>query len=295
LNILSLFDGISCGRVALERANISVDRYVAFEINNKAIQISKNNYPNIERYGDVTVANFKEFVGFDLLIGGSPCQSLSSSNVWLKDGEYGVNGEGKSRLFWEFVRALLIVKPKYFLFENVASMKNADKDIITKALGVEPVMINSSQFSGQHRRRYYWTNIPFEITNDRYVNTIMQDILENQVDDKYYLKQGTLDCIMKPASKGWQSGKMEINKAIARPITATCWKIHRADTDNYVSTEYKPKDRTNVRRLTPLECERLQTLPDNYTLGIPDKDRYEAIGNGWTVDVIAHILSSINN
>ena len=293
MNVLSLFDGISCGMVALEKAGVTVDRYVAYEINDKAIQISKNNYPNIERQGDVTTSTFKDFVGFDLLIGGSPCQSLSSSNVWLKDGEYGVNGEGKSRLFWEYVRVLLIVKPKYFLFENVASMRNADRDIITEQLGVKPILINSSQFSGQHRRRYYWTNIPFELLEERYVNTKMQDILQDKVEDKYYLKQGTLDCIMRPAGKGWQSGKMEINKEIARPITATCWKIHRADTDNYVSTEYHPEGRTNVRRLTPLEAERLQTLPDNYTAGVSDKNRYEAIGNGWTVDVIAHILSFI--
>lgn len=292
LKVLSLFDGISCGRVALDRANIPVESYDAFEINEAAIRISKRNWDDITYHGDVTTDDFKKYIGCDLLIGGSPCQSLSSSNVWLKDGEYGVNGEGKSRLFWEYVRALLVTKPKYFLFENVASMRNADRDIITKELGVEPIMINSSQFSGQHRRRYYWTNIPFEIDLDkRYVDTTMQDCLEDSVEDKYYLKQGTLDCIMRPASGGWQSGKMEINKEIARPITASCWKIHRADTDNYVSTEYKPEGRTNVRRLIPLECERLQTLPDNYTDGEKDKDRYEAIGNGWTVDVIAHIFS----
>jgi DNA (cytosine-5)-methyltransferase 3A len=242
----------------------------------------------------VTTDDFKKFIGYDLLIGGSPCQSLSSSNVWLKDGEYGVNGEGQSRLFWEYVRALLVCKPKYFLFENVASMRNADRDIISKTLGVEPVLINSSQFSAQHRRRYYWTNIPFEIDFEkRYVNTTMQDCLEGSVEDKYYVKQGTLDCIMRPAGGGWQSGKMEINKEIARPLTASSWKLHRADTDNYVSTEYKPEGRTNVRRLTPLEYERLQTLPEGYTLGEKDRDRFEAIGNGWTVDVIVHILNGL--
>ena len=295
MRVLSLFDGISCGRVALERANINIDEYCAYEINEKAIQISNNNYPNIKRFGDVMTATFKEHMGIDLLLGGSPCQSLSSSNVWLKDGEYGVNGEGKSRLFWEYVRALLVTKPKYFLFENVASMRNADRDIISEQLGVEPIMINSSQFSGQHRRRYYWTNIPFDIPNqdERFVTTTMQDCLEEFVDDKYYIKQGTLDCIMRPAGGKWQSGKMEINKTIARPITASCWRIHRADTDNYVSTEYCPIGRTNVRRLTPLEAERLQTLPDNYTIGVSDKDRYEAIGNGWTVDVVSYILSFI--
>lgn len=294
MNVLSLFDGISCGQVALERAGIEVDNYYASEINESAIRITKNNFPNTVHLGNVEELSFKDIGHIDLLIGGSPCQSLSSSNVWLKDGEYGVNGEGKSRLFWEYVRAFLTLKPKYFLFENVASMRNVDRDIITEQLGVQPVKINSSQFSAQNRRRYYWTNIPFDLVeHGRYTNVKMQDLLENSVDDKYYLKQGTLNCVMRPASGGWQSGKMEINLEIGRPITASCWRIHRADTDNYVSTEYTPSDRTNVRRLTPLEAERMQTLPDNYTIGEKDKDRYEAIGNGWTVDVIAHILSFI--
>lgn len=294
MNVLSLFDGISCGMVALERAGCEVNKYVAYEIDKYALEISKKNYPSIKHYGDVTTANFAQYKNFDLLIGGSPCQSLSSSNVWLKDGEYGVNGEGKSRLFWEYVRAFLTMRPKYFLFENVASMRNADKNIITEQLGVEPIMIDSAQFSGQHRRRYYWTNIPFSINKDtRYVTTTLQDCLESTVDDKYYITPKMYECIMRPASKGWQSGKMEINQQIARPITATCWKMHRADTDNYVTTEYCPQGRTNVRRLTPLECERLQTLPDNYTAGISDRKRYEVIGNGWTVDVIAYILKHI--
>lgn len=280
----------------MERAGVNIESYDAYEINEAAIRISKNNWDDIVHHGDVTTDDFKSYIGCDLLIGGSPCKSLTSSNVWLKDGEYGVNGTGESRLFWEFVRAFLVTKPKYFLFENVASMKNADRDIITETLGVKPILINSSQFSGQHRRRYYWTNIPFDIDFEkRYVNTTMQDCLEDSVEDKYYVKQGTLDFIMRPASSKWQSGKMEINKTIARPITASVWRRHRADTDNYVSTEYKPEGRTNVRALTPLECERLQTLPDNYTAGEKDKDRYEAIGNGWTVDVIAHILKGLHN
>ena len=294
MNVLSLFDGISCGQIALERAGINVDKYYASEINESAIRIAKKNYPNTIHLGNVEELSFRDLGEIDLLIGGSPCQSLSSSNVWLKDGEYGVNGEGKSRLFWEYVRAYLILKPKYFFFENVASMRNIDRDIISEQLGVQPVKINSSQFSAQNRRRYYWTNIPFELLEEtRYTNETMKDILEDSVEDKYYLKQGTLDCVMRPASGGWQSGKMEIDLEIGRPITASCWKIHRADTDNYVTTEYQPKERTNVRRLTPLEAERLQTLPDNYTAGEKDKDRYEAIGNGWTVDVVAHILSFI--
>ena len=129
MKIISLFDGISCARLALERAGIPVEKYAAFEIEEHAITVGERNWKdtNYHHYGDVITANFSAFKGYDLLIGGSPCQALSSSNVYLKDGEYGVNGEGKSRLFWEFVRAYKTIQPKWFLFENVASMKKADK------------------------------------------------------------------------------------------------------------------------------------------------------------------------
>lgn len=293
MKVLSLFDGISCGRVALERAGIPVERYVAYEIDQNAIKISRKNWPDIEQCGDVTTAELKQYMGFDLLIGGSPCQSLSSSNVWLKDGEYGVCGTGKSRLFWEFVRALKTIQPKYFLFENVASMRKEDKKIITDQLCCEPVKIDSQLFSAQKRNRLYWTNIPFDVPSERTVETTMREILQHDADDKYHLTEGMKAFIYKPARAGWQSGKMEIDLDIARPITSTCWKMHRADTDNFVTTNRTPKGRTNVRRLTPLECERLQTLPDDYTKGISDVNRYKAIGNGWTVDVIAHILKGL--
>ena len=132
----------------------------------------------------------------------------------------------------------------------------------------------------------------------------MKDIKEDYVDDKYYLTKKMCEYIMSPGTKGWQSGEMEINLDISRPLTATMHKMHRSDTDNYISTEYKPIGKTNIRRLTPLECERLQTLPDNYTKygivnghikNISDTRRYMVIGNGWTVDVIAHILKGIKN
>mgnify|MGYP002621777903 CR=1 FL=1 len=295
MKVLSLFDGISCGMVALERAGIEVDRYVAYEIDDNAIKVSKKNYPNIEHCGDVITADFKEYIGFDLLIGGSPCQCLSSANVYIKDGEYGVCGEGVSRLFWEYVRALKIIKPRFFLFENVASMRKVDKKIITEQLGVEPIRIDSQLFSAQKRNRLYWTNIPFQNVTERQTHTTLPDILEDDVADKYFLKQGTLDYIMKPSNKGWQSGEMNIDLLIARPIVSSSWKMHRADTDNYITSKRSPEGRSNIRRLTPVECERLQTLPDNYTDGISDNARIKCIGNGWTVDVIAYILSGINS
>ena len=300
LRVLSLFDGISCGMVALERAGIPVEKYYASEIDTYAMKVSQKNYPQIIQLGDIEDINretIKELGHIDLIIGGSPCQGLSSSNVWLKDGEYGVNGTGKSRLFWQYVRILNLVReinPNVkFLLENVGSASVKDKKVINETLGCIGVAFNSQLLSAQNRNRVYWTNFDFEVPTER-KEIYMQDILEDSVSDKYYLTQKMYDCIMSPATKGWQSGKMEINLKIARPLTATMHKMHRADTDNYISTEYKPADKTNVRRLTPLECERLQTLPDNYTEGISDTNRYKCIGNGWTVDVIAYILSYLN-
>ena len=297
LKVLSLFDGISCGMVALERAGIPVEKYYASEIDTYAMKVSQKNYPQIIQLGDIEDINretIKELGHIDLIIGGSPCQGLSSSNVWLKDGEYGVNGTGKSRLFWQYVRILNLVReinPNVkFLLENVGSASVKDKKVINETLGCIGVAFNSQLLSAQNRNRVYWTNFDFEVPTER-KEIYMQDILEDSVSDKYYLTQKMYDCIMSPATKGWQSGKMEINLKIARPLTATMHKMHRADTDNYISTEYKPADKTNIRRLTPLECERLQTLPDNYTEGISDTNRYKCIGNGWTVDVIAWILS----
>ena len=155
MNVLSLFDGISCGRVALERAGITVDRYIAYEIDPIAIKISSSNYPDIEHMGDVTTADFKQYEGIDLLIGGSPCQSLSITMSKTRK-----HLDGKSKLFFEYVRALEEAKPKYFLFENVASMNQESKEVISELLGCEPILINSDDFSAQSRPRLYWTNIP---------------------------------------------------------------------------------------------------------------------------------------
>ena len=154
MKVLSLFDGISCGMVALERANIPVERYVAYEIDGDAIKVSEYNYPQIEHCGDVTKADFTQYKGFDLLIGGSPCQDLCSMG-----SREGLAGE-KSKLFFEFVRALKEVHPRYFLLENNASMTNENRDIISSYMGCEPVLINSADFSAQVRKRLYWTNIP---------------------------------------------------------------------------------------------------------------------------------------
>jgi DNA-cytosine methyltransferase len=288
MNVLSLFDGISCGRVALERAGIKVDKYYSSEIDKYAIQIADKNYPDNIKLGDVCKIDCNKLSKIDLLIGGSPCQNLSSSNVY---GETkGLDGI-KSKLFWEYIRILKETSPTYFLLENVGSMRNSDREIIDRELGVTGVNFNSSLLSAQNRNRVYWTNINFNLPNVR-KNIFMQDILEKEVDDKYYLTKKMYDCVMKPASKGWQSGKIETDLKIARPLTATMHKGHRADTDNYI-TGVAPIGKTNLRRLTPLECERLQTLPDNYTFGVSDTQRYMMLGNGWTVDVIAYVLKGL--
>lgn len=285
--------------VALERAGIPVNKYYSSEIDKYAMQIANKNYPQIIQLGDIeniSKEDIQNLENIDLVIGGSPCQGISSVNVYLEDGEGGVNGTGKSRLFWQYVRILNTIKkvnPNVkFLLENVGSAIIEDREAIDKALGCHGISFNSQLLSAQYRNRLYWTNIEFDLPTARR-EIYMKDILEDEVDDKYYLSQKMYDYIMVPGTKNWQCGKMEIDLDIARPLTATMHKMHRADTDNYVSTKYKPIGKTNVRRLTPLECERLQTLPDNYTEGISDTNRYKCIGNGWTVDVIAWIFKNL--
>ena len=286
---------MSCGHLALDRVGIEVDNYYASEIDKWAIKIAQKNYPRNIQIGDVTKIKedlLDSLSKIDLIMGGTPCQNLSSVNVGNRVGLEG----SKSRLFYEYVRILECLKEKnpniIFLLENVGSAKNSDIEIINNTLGVEGVYFNSKLLSAQHRNRIYWTNLDIEVPNQR-KELYMQDILEEKVKDKYYLSEKMYKCVMSEGTGGWQSGKMEIDLEIARPLLATMHKMHRADTDNYISTEYQPEGKTNVRRLTPLECERLQTVPDNYTKGVSDTQRYRMLGNGWTVDVIVHILSHI--
>lgn len=173
MNVLSLFDGISCGYLALQRAKIPIENYYAYEIDKYALEVSKIRFPKIQHFGDVRNADFSIHKNIDLLIGGSPCQDLSVA----KQNRKGLNGE-KSNLFWEFIRALKEVKPKYFLLENVASMRSEDKNTISKALEVEPILINSALLSAQNRKRLYWTNIP-NVTQPEDKGIKLMDILEN--------------------------------------------------------------------------------------------------------------------
>lgn len=185
MNVLSLFDGISCGRVALERAGIKVNRYVSYEIDPKAIKVSKANWDNIERYGDVTSTNFTQYKGFDAIIAGFPCQDLSIS----KRDRKGLEGE-RSGLFWQLVRAIEEVRPKYFLVENNYKMPQKDQDIITKTLGVEPILIYSGKVSAQSRYRLYWTNIP-NVTQPEDLHIYLKDIVEHGLTNEKDLKSVT--------------------------------------------------------------------------------------------------------
>lgn len=284
IKVLSLFDGISCGMLALQRAEIEVDRYVAYEIDKYAIKISEKNYPQIEHYGDVSTADFTQYKGFDLLIGGSPCQSLS-----IVQSKTRQNLDGKSKLFFEYVRAKEEMQPKFFLFENVASMNDESKKIISDLLGCEPILIDSKLFSAQQRPRYYWTNIPISPLPQE-CSLVLKDIMQVNVEEKYFYDYPLTNIDMsKQVCAIMDFKNHEMHKRIFNPN----FKCHTLTTCGGGGTQKKVLDNGRARKLIPLEYERLQTLPDNYTNCVADGHRYSAIGNGWTVDVITHILKGL--
>lgn len=284
LNVLSLCDGISCGMVALERANIPIDNYYAYEIDPNAIKISEKNYPQIKHLGDVTTEDFSKYKGIDLLMAGTPCQSLS-----IVQSKTRQNLEGKSRLFFEFVRALDECEPRYFLFENVASMNEESKEVISDFLGCKPILIDSADFSAQQRPRYYWTNIPVGkicFTS----KSVLKDIMQTDVLDKYWYNYPLENVDMsKQVCATMIHNNHEMHKRVFNP-NFKCHTLTAVCGDNQ---QKKVLDNGRARKLTPLEYERLQTLPDGYTDCVCDGARYKAIGNGWTVDVIAYILKGL--
>ena len=293
LNVLSLFDGISCGMVALERAGIPVNRYVAYEIDKNAISVSKKNYPDIEHCGDVTTADFTQYQGFDLLIGGFPCMDLSNFKYFKYDVK-GLEGQ-KSSLFYHYVRAIKESWIKNFLCENVASMEQKWCDVISEILDVEPIMIDSQLVCAALRKRLYWTSFS-GVTQPEDKGILLKDIVldSKDVPSKYWYDreftyngdnakvQATL------LGTGLMRNMREVYNLNAKCNTILC----DGDGGNRVKKIYQDG---KCRKLTPLEYERLQNLPDNYTSGISDARRYTACGNGWTVDVIAHILKCIHN
>ena len=293
MKVLSLFDGISCGMVALERAGIRVERYVAYEIDPAAIAISKGNYPEIEQCGDVFDTDFSEYIGFDAVIAGSPCTFWSAAKCpqAIQKREVEPEGEGWD-LFMRFAEAVEMVKPKYFLYENNHRIAPAIKEAITRKLGVEPITIDSALVSAQRRLRTYWTNIP-GVTQPADRGIVFRDVAvfgeqyERTFDDR-------IRKTIKPTTYGF---KYDLGGKGHYPQQDRIYFLDgKAPTVPKCRTETKLNAYLGGERYKitcPLECERLQTLPDNYTRFVPKTSRFEAIGNGWTVDVIAHILSFI--
>jgi DNA-cytosine methyltransferase len=281
MNVLSLFDGLSCGQIALNRAEIKYDNYYASEIEEHAIKVTQHNYPETIQIGDVTQVKGSDLPKIDLLIGGSPCQSFSNAGK-------GEGFDGKSGLFWEFVRLLDECKPKYFLLENV-KMKKEWQKIISKALNIEPILINSNLVSAQNRERLYWTNIP-NIEKPINKNIFIEDILDESFDEKYWLAKKNSELLR---------NKVDLSNA----PNLCCIDVYnkKFKTDRKSPTLTLPHHNSlrfyqngKLRKLTPNEYEKLQTVPIDYTnTGISDTHRYAMLGNGWTVDVITHIFKNM--
>ena len=277
MNILSLFDGMSCGQIALEKAGIKVDNYFASEIKKHAIEVTQHNYPETIQLGDVTKIKGKDLPKIDLLIGGSPCQDFSRANKERK----GLEGS-KSSLFFEYVRLLEETKPKYFLLENVI-MSDYNYWFICNELNCEPVRLCGSLVSGALRDRLYWTNIPpfsYDITG-RLISQIKQP------KDLKITLQSVLD-----------SGVVKKRKHTSLNTTSGADKYrsykslrHRNNTTGMITLIYEDD---YVRTVNQNELERLHNIPPGYTSILNQKKAGDLIGDGWTVDIVKHIFKNIN-
>jgi DNA-cytosine methyltransferase len=285
INVLSLFDGISCGQIALERAGLEVENYFASEIDKDAIKITMENYPNTKQLGSVVDLKTDYLPKIDLLIGGSPCQSFSNAGR-------GLGFDGKSKLFWEYVRILKEVQPKYFLLENV-KMKKEWQDIISEAIGVQPIEINSKFFVPQNRPRLFWTNINVENIPTAF-NHCLNDFLE-EASDEYYLtekQKSILDLNYKWSENEivrHKAGKHQQDNIYRYDGLMACLSASHHGAARHLTKTYLPNG--EIRRLTENEVEKLQSVPKDYTKMVSSSKRYEVLGNGWTVDVISFIFS----
>lgn len=321
MNVLSLFDGMSCGQQALERSGIKVNNYFASEIDKYAIKVTMANYPDTFQLGSVVDIDGYELPQIDLLIGGSPCQSFSFAGKrkgmstkdeqeiltlehYLQLKSDGFEFEGQSYLFWEYMRLLNEVKPKYFLLENV-EMGDKWERILNKAIGVNGIHINSSLLSAQNRKRIYWTNIGMQssglfghmqsiIQQPKDKGILLKDILENEVDEKYYLSDKMINGFLNHNKRHIEEkNQTGFNwKPTNGNKKAACLRANAAlaATDNSVIIHNTIPINSRIRRLNPVECERLQTVKDNYTNHVSDSQRYKMLGNGWTIDVISYIF-----
>ena len=350
MKVLSLFDGMSCGQIALDRLGIKVDKYYASEIDKYAIQVTQENFPETIQIGDVCNIKAEDYQDVDLIMAGSPCQGFSFAGKQL------AFDDPRSALFFEFIRLLKEIKPKYFLLENV-KMKKEYLQVISEQVsacypeipfGIEPIFINSSLVSAQNRQRYYWTNIP-NITQPEERGIVLRDILE--IDADTYLSEKAI-AYMNRGSKKYTGKKTRAEHYIrhesekSKTLTANMYKgipygVIATDKEVDIETTTSANGITNIkkgtsgkswffeqqtyskdskktrslkagsgsgnipkvletkpkqdwRKLTPLECERLQTVPDNYTNQVSNTQRYKMLGNGWTVEVICHILKNMD-
>lgn len=269
-NVLSLFDGISCGQIALNRAGFTYDNYFASEIDKHAIKVTQTNYPNTIQLGDVTKISSNSLPEINILIGGSPCQGFSFAGKQLNFED------PRSKLFFEYVRLLKECQPKYFLLENVR-MKKEYQDVISEYLGVKPILINSALVSAQNRQRLYWTNIKdIVLPQDKHIK------LQNILDSGYADREKTFCCRAGGGLSGPSNYKRYFTKHFGQ------YKFNK-NVENLSNDE-------KIEFMTPLsieELEKCQTLPIGYTKTVSQHQRYRSIGNGWTVDVISHILSFI--
>jgi len=279
MNVLSLFDGMSCCQIALNKLGIKYDNYFASEIDKYAIQVTQKNYPNTKQIGSVVNVKEEDLPKIDLLTGGSPCQSFSTMGLYREEMGDKLGFEGKSGLFCEYVRILNEVKPTYFLLENVV-MKKEWEDLISEALGVKPIKINSSLLSHQRRNRLYWTNIP-NVTQPKDLGLDFRDIIETDVDEKYYLTERAVERVREKQGLNLVGEK-------AKCLFATYYKNNSNSREGQIV-----ETNGRLRRLTPRECEILQTVPIGYTDGISDTQRYKMLGNGWTINVITHIMKNM--
>jgi len=303
MNVLSLFDGMSCGRIALDRAGIEVSEYYASELDKYAIKVTQANWPETVQLGDVT--KWREWdidwASIDLLIGGSPCQGFSFAGKQL------AFDDPRSALFFTYVDILDHIKllnPNVkFLLENVR-MKKDHLEVISEYLGIEPVFINSALVSAQNRQRYYWANWDFQEPEDRGI--VLADIVEGGVVDRdksfcidaNYWKGGNLEQYFSKSRRQLVFGAAMRGRYGENRKTYQGIELNGSEKSNAVTTVQKDSlilSSVGFRKLTPIECERLQTVPDNYANHVSNTQRYKMLGNGWTVDVITHIFKEMNN
>ena len=292
MNVLSLFDGMSCGQIALDKLGIKVDNYFASEIDKHAIKVTQSNYPDTKQIGSVIEVKGIDLPKIDLLYGGSPCQSFSRAGD-------GTGFDGKSKLFWEFVRVLKEVNPTYFLLENVVMKKEWER-IITDSLGVSPVQICSSNFSAQKRQRLYWTNIPLDseivdkgVTLKDIVNGDREEIkdsplvLDTYADGSLKIKNATKKGFL-IANEG-DSVNLEVPTSKTRRGRVGVGKTNTLNT----ACNYGMVKEGKLVKLNVNDFEALQTVPKDYTILASENQRKRMLGNGWTVDVIAHIFKNL--